>query len=216
MERKYHRIRTKKAFWWTNTITDFDIGSNCWNACYFGQLSYFIKVLRRWKFTAISRTLRKIAIYTVYIAFVRGEINAAHASRMIAAVTNRIRLVNTSLCYRRLIWIRQLIRYICKFVDTWTHSYWAVKYDSSINNDNLGPPIMPKLRGHGHSRAKVKQWLSLSRYRAPKFSVCCPSDKTFQLTSLSCSMIATNFDEQRLDFLIDHLPSVVRIVYFIS
>lgn len=48
-----------------NTITDSDIGSNRWNAYYSGQLSYFIKLLRRWKSTAIPRTLRKIAIYTV-------------------------------------------------------------------------------------------------------------------------------------------------------
>lgn len=62
----------------------------------------------------------------------------------------RVRLVNTSLRYRlrgEEGWYgsRQLIRYVCKFVDTWAHSYWAVKYDSPINNDNLGRPIMPKL-----------------------------------------------------------------------
>lgn len=62
----------------------------------------------------------------------------------------RVRLVNTSLRYRlrgEEGWYgsRQLIRYVCKFVDTWAHSSWAVKYDSPINNDNLGRPIMPKL-----------------------------------------------------------------------
>lgn len=95
----------------------------------------------------------------------------------------RVRLVNTSLCYRR--WGGDTdpttdSLYVCKFVDTWAHSYWAVKYDSPINNDNLGRPIMPKLRGHG--RAKVEQWLAHALVAPPtKFNVGSRhrADKTF-------------------------------------
>lgn len=95
----------------------------------------------------------------------------------------RVRLVNTSLCYRRRGGDTDPTTdslYVCKFVDTWAHSYWAVKYDSPINNDNLGRPIMPKLRGHG--RAKVEQWLAHALVAPPtKFNVGSRhrADKTF-------------------------------------
>lgn len=98
---------------------------------------------------------------------------------MIAVVTGNTRTSRkyvTLLSSAGVIRIRQLIRYVCKFVDTWAHSYWAVKYDSPINNDNLGRPIMPKLLGHG--RAKVEQWLA---HAPTKFNVGSRhrADKTF-------------------------------------